>query len=140
MTRTFGLDSFADPGLKAGAAFGGTLAANDRRLAEGSVVLEGLSERGPTHNDPPLVNVRHFPQLAATKHETPAVHELVEARSRDRSISPIWEGSARLELLAAPNEEHDALRPVKMGRGFRFTFAYTVDDLGTGRDLRLPEG
>jgi hypothetical protein len=27
-----------------------------------------------------------------------------------------------------------------MGRGFRFTFAYTVDDLGTGRDLRLPEG
>ena len=128
------------PGLRPGAVFGGTLAANDRRLAEGSVTLEGLSERGPTHNDPPLVNVRHFPQLAATKHDRPAVHELVEARSRDRSISPIWEGSARLELFGAPNEEHDALRPVEMGRGFRFTFAYTVDDLGTGRDLRLPEG
>ncbi len=68
------------------------------------------------------------------------MHELVEARSRDRSISPIWEGAAELELLGAPNEEHDALRPVRMGRGFRFTFAYTVDDLATERDLRLPEG
>jgi hypothetical protein len=140
MTRTFGLDALADPGLKPGASFGGTLAANDRRLAEGHVTLEGLSEHGPTHNDPPLVNVRHFPQLAARKHDVPAVHELVEARSRDRSISPIWEGAAELELYGAPNEEHDALRPVRMGRGFRFTFAYTVDDLGSGRDLRLPEG
>ena len=30
-------------------------------------------------------------------------------------------------------------RPVRMGRGFRFTFAYTVDDLATERDLREPE-
>jgi acetoacetate decarboxylase len=63
------------------------------------------------------------------------VDELVKAKSRDRSISTIWEGTAELELQGAPNEEHVALAPVRMGKGFRFTFAYTVDDLETVRDL-----
>jgi acetoacetate decarboxylase len=135
MTRTFGLDCLADPGVGPGAVFGGTLAANDRRLAQGTVTLEGPSGNGPTHNDPPLVNVRHFPRLEAGRHDDPGVHELVRARSRDRVASRIWEGSATLELFAAPNEEHTALAPVRMGRGFRFAFGYTVDDLATVREL-----
>ena len=81
------------------------------------------------------MNVRHFPRLAAGRHDEPAVHELVRARSRNRVISPIWEGSATLALHAAPSEEHDRLAPVRLGRGFRFTFAYTVDDLETVREL-----
>lgn len=135
MTRTFGLDCLADPGVQAGAVFGGTCAAYDRRLAEGAVTLERISETGPTHNDPPLVNVRHFPRLAAGRHGEPAVHELVRARSANRAISPIWEGAATLALHGAPREEHAALAPVRMGKGFRFTFAYTVDDLETVREL-----
>jgi len=135
MTRTYGLDCPADPGLRPGAVFAGTLAANDRRLAEGTVTLERVSASGPTHNDPPLVNVRHFPRLAAGRHRDPAVHELVRARSRDRSISEVWEGRAALELFPAPNEEHTALAPIRMGKGFRFTFAYTVDDLATVKEL-----
>jgi acetoacetate decarboxylase len=135
MTRTFGLDCRADPGLKPGATFGGTIAANDRRLAEGAVTIERESDTGPTHNDARLVNMRHFPRLAAGEHDRPAVHELVGARSHTRAIGPIYEGAATLELFGAPNEEHDRLRPVRMGRGFRFTFAYTVDDLETLRDL-----
>jgi acetoacetate decarboxylase len=136
ITRTFGLDCLADPGVRPGAVFGGTCAAYDRRLAEGTVTLERVSESGPTHNDPPLVNVRHFPQLVAGTHRSPAVHELVRARSKDRSISPIWEGPATLELFDAGREELARLRPVRVGKGFRFTFAYTVDDLGAERDLR----
>ena len=100
MTRSFGLDCLADPGLSR-ARFGGTLAANDRRLARGHASRSsGSSETGPTHNDPPLVNVRHFPRLAAGRHDEPG-----GARARRRasaataSISPIWEGSATLELL-----------------------------------------
>ena len=131
LTRTFGLDGRADPGLAPGATFAGTLAAADRRLAEGTVTLEQRSERGPTHNDPRLVNLRHFPRLAAGRHASPAVHELVGAVSRDRAISEIWEGPATLELFDAPGEEHAALAPQRMGRGFRFSFAYTVDDLET---------
>jgi acetoacetate decarboxylase len=134
MTRHFHLDAKASPRLAPGGRFAGTLGAGDRRLAFGAATLERETDVGPTHNDPPLVNVRHFPRLESGRHADPAVHELVRARSRDRAISPIWEGSAELELYPAPNEELAALAPVKVGKGFRFTFGYTVDDLETVRD------
>ena len=130
MTRSFGLDCRAE-----GHAFAGTLAANGRRLAEGTVTPEQIAEDGPTHNDPPLVNHRHFPRLAAGRHDDPAVNELVLAKSTNRSISPIHQGTATLELFGAPNEEHDRLAPVRMGGGFRFQFAYTVEDLETVAEL-----
>jgi acetoacetate decarboxylase len=139
MTRLFPIRSNAGPELAAGARFAGTLAAGDRRLVFGAVTLKRESAEGPTHNDPPLVNVRHFPRLAAGRHDEPAVHELVRARSRDRAISPIWEGSAELELYPAPDEELAALAPVRTGKGFRFTFGYTVDDLEIVRDYTRAE-
>jgi hypothetical protein len=40
-----------------------------------------------------------------------------------------------LRLLPAPGEEHDLLAPVSVGRGYRLTFAYTIDDLETIREL-----
>ena len=51
-------DSAADPGLAVGAVYEGTCAAYERRLAQGTVTLERLSAAGPTHNAPPIVNVR----------------------------------------------------------------------------------
>ena len=94
-----------------------------------------VASHGRDHNAPPIVNVRHFPRLAAGSHDVPAVHELVRAVSRDRLSSDAWEGSATLALYGAPHEEIDALAPVRIGRGYRFTFAYTVDDLETVREL-----
>jgi acetoacetate decarboxylase len=136
ITRSFGLGGPADPGMEEGARFGVTCAAYERRVAEATVTLERPSQRGPVHNVPPIVNVRHFPRLEAGRHDEPAVHELVRAVSRDRAVSEVWEGSATLSLFGAPHEEHDALAPVRIGRGYRFTFGYTVDDLETIRDLR----
>jgi acetoacetate decarboxylase len=135
MTRHFGLDCAADPGLRPGASYGGTCAAYERRVAQASVTLERVSDTGSLHSAPPIVNVRHFPRLAAGRHHEPAVHELVRACSRDRTASPIWEGSATLELFAAEHEEHTALAPLEIARGYRFTFGYTVDDLETVREL-----
>jgi len=135
LTRSFPLVGPAAPPDGPGGRFAATLAANERRLAWGAVTLERESETGPTHNDPPIVNVRHFPRLEAGRHDEPAVHELVRARGRDRSVSTIWEGSAELELYGAPHEEHTALAPTRVGKGFRFSFAYTVDDLETVRQL-----
>ena len=63
------------------------------------------------------------------------MHELVRAVSRDRLGSDAWEGSATLSLFGAAHEEIDALAPVRIGRGYRFTFGYTVDDLETVREL-----
>ncbi len=64
------------------------------------------------------------------------MHELVRAKSRDRLLSEVWEGSATLDFFGAAHEEHDALAPVRVGKGYRFSFAYTVDDLETVKDLR----
>jgi acetoacetate decarboxylase len=129
ITRTFGLDVTADPGIREGAAFGATCAAYERRLAEATVTLERPSETGPTHNEPPIVNVRHMPRLERGRHDEPAVHELVRSRSFDRASSEIWEGSATLELYEAPGEELAALAPDRIGKGFRFTLGYSVDDI-----------
>ena len=136
MTRTFGLDCAADPGMRAGSRFGATCSARGQRLAEATVTLERESKSGPQHNDPPLHNVRHFPRLGAGRHEDPAVHELVRAVSRDRAVSTPWEGQATLRLAPARGEEHDLLAPVRVGRGFRLTFAYTIDDLETISEIQ----
>jgi acetoacetate decarboxylase len=135
MTRTFNLVNRAAPAIRAGSRFGATCSARGRQIAQARVTLEGPSATGSLHTDPPIVNVRHFPRLAAGRHEDPQVHELVRSRSRDRSVSEIWEGAAELDLFAAPGEEHTLLHPVKVDRGYRFTFGYTVDDLETVKEL-----
>jgi acetoacetate decarboxylase len=136
ITRDFGLGGPADPSVRVGAVHGGTCSAYGRRLAQATVALERpATDGGPHHNAAPIVNVRHFPRLAARRHDEPQVHELVRSVSRDRRTSDVWEGEPTLELLAAPGEEHSTLAPVKLGRGYRFTFAYTVDDLETIKDL-----
>ncbi|MBS1677983.1 MAG: acetoacetate decarboxylase family protein [Actinobacteria bacterium] len=135
MTRTFDLECRAAPRLEPGSHFGGTCSAHGHRLAEARVTLERPSEAGSAHTAPPIVNVRHFPRLTAGRHGEPQIHELVRAVSRDRAVSTIWEGDAELELRSAPGEEHALLAPVRVGRGFRFTFAYTVDDQQLVRDL-----
>ena len=117
--------------MKPGARYGGTCAAYERRLAEATITLERESDAGPTHNDPPIVNVRHFPRLEQGRHDDPAVHELVRSKAYDRSASAIWEGSATLELFDDPGGELTALAPARVGNGYRLTIGYSVDDLET---------
>jgi len=136
MTRTYGLGGPADPGLRAGARHGATCSARGRTIADMTLTLDGPAEDGgPHHNAPPIVNVRHFPRLAAGRHDEPQVHELVRAVSRDRIASTVYAGEATLNIHEARGEEHHILAPVELGRGYRFTFAYTVDDLETVKEL-----
>ncbi|HWD66049.1 MAG TPA: acetoacetate decarboxylase family protein [Solirubrobacteraceae bacterium] len=135
MTRAYALECRAAPGIQAGSRFGATCSGRGRQISQARVTLEHASEQGSLHTAPPIVNVRHFPRLAAGHHDDPQVHELVKSRSRDRSVSEIWEGPAELELFDAPGEEHTLLAPRSVERGYRFTFAYTVDDLETVREL-----
>ncbi|MBD0289825.1 MAG: acetoacetate decarboxylase family protein [Thermoleophilia bacterium] len=114
----------AGPRLEPGARFGASLAANDRRLCEATLTLAGVSEQGPTVNSPPLWNTRLFP--AWDSEDGPFV-EHVWAGGRDREISPVWEGEATLRFFDAPADELGELQPVEVGRGFWFSFGYTVD-------------
>lgn len=136
MTRSFDLPSKATPVVGPGGKFGATLAVKDRRLVEATITLREESPQLPTPNFAKAVNMRHFPELVAGRHDRPAVHELVQLKSRDVQISPIWKGEASLQFFDHPYLELPTLRPVKVGAGYRFSCALTVDDLIFLKDLR----
>ncbi len=136
ITRSFDLASRAAPVVGPGGRFGATLAVKDRRLAEAVVTLREQTTQLPTPSFAGAVNTRYFPELVAGLHERPAVHELVQLKSRDVQISPIWKGDATLKIFDHPYLELPDLRPLKVIAGYRFTCALTVDDLVLLRDLR----
>jgi len=136
ITRSFDLASKAGPTVGPGGKFGATLAVKDRRLAEATITLRETTTQLPTPNFARAVNVRHFPELVAGRHDRPAVHELVQLKSRDVQISTIWKGDASLRYFDHPYLELFSLRPEKVGNGYRFSCAITVDDLILLRDLR----
>jgi acetoacetate decarboxylase len=123
MTKTMATGPCACP-LEPGTRFGATCAANDRFVARAVVTLERVSESGPTVNDPPMHNTRHFPAYDGV---VPDVFELVLAGGHDRSVSDVWEGSAELELGRDTIEDLQAIAPLEVHRGFRFSFGYSVD-------------
>jgi acetoacetate decarboxylase len=123
MTRTFPVGRAA-PKVEPGARFGATCAANDRQVARAGVTLREVSQTGPTVNDPPMHNSRHFPAYDGTR---PDVFELVRAGGYDRSVTEVWEGDAELRLYDDTLEDLQAIAPREVLRGFRFSFGYSVN-------------
>jgi acetoacetate decarboxylase len=136
ITRAYDLQSKASPAVGAGGRFGATLAVKDRRLVEAIVTLREQTASLPSPSFARTVNARHFPELVAGKHDCPAIYELVQLKSRDVQLSPIWKGEASLTIFDHPYLEASELRPVHVLAGYRFTCALTVDDLIVLRDLR----
>lgn len=139
ITRAYELQSKAAPVVGPGGRFGATLSVKDRRLLEAQVTLRELSDNLPSPSFARAVNTRYFPELVAGKHDLPAVHELVQLKSRDVQISPIWKGDATMSVFEHPYLELPDLRPTAVIAGYRFSFALTVDDLLPLRDLRTVE-
>lgn len=136
LTRAYEVPSPAAPAVGPGGRFGATLAVKDRRVAEARVTLREAGAALPTPSFARAVNVRYFPELAAGRHDRPAVHELVQLRSRDVQMSRVWKGEAALTFYDNPYLELAELRPTEVFAGYRFSFALTVDDLMLLRDLR----
>jgi len=123
MTRSFAVGKCAVP-MQAGSKFGATCSSNGRAIARGVVTLKQVSETGPTVNDPPMYNTRHFPAYDGL---IPDVYELVKAQSYDRSATEIWEGEAELKYYPDTLEDLQAIAPIEMIKGYRFSFAYSVN-------------
>lgn len=136
ITRAYELPSKAAPVVGPGGRFGATLSAKDRRLLEAQVTLREVTETLPSPGFAKAVNTRYFPELVAGKHDSPAVHELVQLKSRDVRVSPVWKGDAALKIFDHPYLELPDLKPASVLAGYRFSFALTVDDLIPLRDLR----
>jgi hypothetical protein len=136
MTRAFGVPSKAAPALAPGGLFAASLSFRDRRLADAAVVLQEAAEQAPNCQLTRLLGIRHFPSLAQTGRRQPAVYELVRQKSSEQAIGHIWKGQATLNFYDSPWHELSALAPVRIGPGYRYTFAMTIDDLVHVDDLR----
>jgi hypothetical protein len=138
ITRAYDLASRASPVLGPGGRFGASLAVKDRRLVDANVTLQRETVTPPSPGFAKGINVRYFPDLAAGQHDRPAVYELAQLKSRDVQFSSIWTGEATLRFHDHPTLELNALQPTRVLAGYRFSFAFTVDDLVHLKDLRKP--
>ncbi len=105
----------AGPRLEAGAVFGATLQANDRRLAEARFTITERAETGGFVNALPMLHSRWMPAIDGTGD---ALDELVTMRSRDVELGPVFRGTFELTLHEAPGEELADLAPVEPIAGY----------------------
>jgi acetoacetate decarboxylase len=91
------------PRIEAGARFGATLAAADRRLAQAVVTLHKPSETNGFVNGHTMAHHRWLPSIE--KGKGLALDELIESGAASLEAGPAWHGEADLELFEAPTEE-----------------------------------
>jgi acetoacetate decarboxylase len=115
----------AGPRLEAGARFGATLSANDRRLIEARFTITGPSRSGGFVNALPMLHTRWMPSIEPG--EKPSLDELVTMRSRDVELGPCWSGLAEVMLFEAPGEELAALAPREPIAGYWRRVGATFD-------------
>ena len=135
-TRYYAATGKAGPTLAPGAKFAGSLTASGHRLAEALVTLREPITDPSMLKQRPVINLLHFPRLAAGQHDKPAIHELVENVPHDVKIEQAWIGEGSLTLPVCKGEEISDLAPIRTGTGIRASMAYIVDDLKTLKDLR----
>jgi hypothetical protein len=129
-TRAYAIDSQAGPVIGPGGRFAATLSSSGRRLAEAQIALAQTSPNLPALTRP-IVNLRHFPRLAAGQYDKPAVHELTMSVLDNLLVANNWTGKGSLSFLPAEGEELADLKIVRTGVGFRGSLSYTVTDLKT---------
>jgi hypothetical protein len=115
--------------------FTACMSAHGRLLAEAGITLREKAECLVGMLDRPIVGRRYFPRLSAALHDKPAVDELVRCISDRLLITNIWIGEGELSFPEAYGEELEVLGPVKVGRGYRFSFSYSVSDIEILADL-----
>ena len=91
MTRPITVGS-AGPRLEAGARFGATLSAADRRLARAVVTLETPGADPGFVNGHPMLHNRWWPAIESDG--TESLDELVTMQGYDGEVGDVWSGSA----------------------------------------------
>ena len=128
-TRTFAAPSPASAQLAHDSRFAACMSAHGRLLVQARVTLREKVDRLVGLLDRRVVGRRYFPRLSAGMHDKPAVDELVRCVSDRLLITNIWSGEGELSFPEAYGEELDVLGPLKVGRGYRFSFSYSVTDI-----------
>ncbi len=106
----------AGPRLEPGARFGMTLAAGDRRLANGTVILTGPADTNGFVNGHPMLHHRWFPRIELDGADS--LDEVVTMAGVNVELGPVWSGDASLELFESPTEELKRLEPNEILGGY----------------------
>ena len=136
-TRTFATASVASAPLVNGARFSACMSAHGRLLVQARVTLREKAERLAGLLDRRIVGRRYFPRLCAAMHDKPAVDELVRCISNQPLVTNIWVGESEISFPEAYGEELEVLGPLKVGRGYRFSFSHSVTDIEILADLTV---
>ena len=136
-TRTFAAQGAASPALARNSRFAGCVSAHGQPLAEARVTLHDKVDRLAGLFDRPIVTRRYFPRLCAGMHDKPVVDELVLCIMDDILITDGWIGSAELIFPEAHGEELDMMGPIKVGRGYRVAFSFSVSSNEILADLAV---
>jgi hypothetical protein len=135
-TRTFQAPSAAAAPVGPGGRFGASLSTHGQRLADIRVTFgEKMDDPTKLFNRPTAL-LRYFPTLVAGKHDKPAVNELTLSVTDDLKMVDLWIGEGSIYMPHLEGEELDGLKPVRVGRGFRYGLSYSVTDLKILKDLR----
>ena len=117
--------------------FAACVSAHGQPLAEARVTLRDKVDRLSGLFDRPIVTRRYFPRLSAGMHDKPVVDELVLCIMDNVLITDGWVGSAELIFPETHGEELDMLGPIKVGRGYRFAFSFSVSSNEILADLTV---
>jgi hypothetical protein len=134
-TRTFAAANAASAPLVHDSRFSACLSAHGRLLVQARITLRERADCLVGLLDRRIVGRRYFPRLSAGLHDRPAVDELVRCVSDRLLITNIWIGEAELSFPEAYGEELEVLGPLRVGRGYRFSFSYSVTDIEILADL-----
>jgi hypothetical protein len=135
-TRTFATTAnAASAPLANDSRFTACMSAHGRLLVQARITLREKAEGLVGLLDRRIVGRRYFPRLSAGLHDTPAVDELVRCVPDHLLITNIWMGEGELNFPEAYGEELEVLGPLKVGRGYRFSFSYSVTDIEILADL-----
>jgi Acetoacetate decarboxylase (ADC) len=134
-TRSFAAASAASASLAQDSRFAASMSAHGRLLVQARVTLREKAERLVGLLDRRIVGRRYFPRLSSGLQDRPAVDELVRCVSDHLRVTDIWIGAGELNFPEAYGEELEMLGPLKVGRGYRFSFSYSVTDIEVLADL-----
>ena len=106
----------AAPGLRAGAQFGATLAAGDRRIAEAVLTLRERTGSNGFVNAHPMAHHRVYPGIE--RGGADAFAELISSGAAEFDGGPVWAGDVDLRLYESPTEELARLRADEIIGGY----------------------
>jgi acetoacetate decarboxylase len=134
-TRSFAARNPASGPLADNSSFAACMSAHGQLLAQARITLRERSDRLVGLLDRPIVTRRYFPRVSTYGSEGPIIDELVRCILENVSLTNIWVGEGALDFPEVFGEELDVLAPIKVGRGARFSFSYSVSECDILSDL-----